>query len=45
MPIQSVSKVIGHKKLSTTTEAYGHLYQGDALKACEAMARALPGFA
>lgn len=37
----SLSKVLGHRKLSTTSDLYAHLYDPDAQKASKAVSDAL----
>ena len=37
----SLSKVLGHRRLATTSDLYAHLYDPDAVKATKAISDAL----
>ena len=37
----SLSKVLGHRRMATTSDLYAHLYDPDAVKATEAVSNAL----
>ena len=43
VPMVSSSKVLGHKKLSTTTDLYAHLYAPSAQAAVDAVGEAMFG--
>ena len=39
--LAALSKLMGHRRIATTVEVYGHLYEADAVNASAAIGRAL----